>query len=229
MRWRWLYLWLGLHGVGIVGADALPVAQDAARVICESRDGSLVRCPLATAGQVQLLRQLSATPCIRGSQWDRYDGGIWVSQGCRGEFTVLVASASEQPQRRVLRCSSSGGLQSCPVRLRGAPVRLLRQLSLLPCREGRSWGVRRNEIWTTRGCDGEFEIGDAQGRLVEAPWLIECASRNGMRQRCGASIRLGARLHRQFSRAACEEGRSWGWNSEGIWVDDGCRGEFLVQ
>jgi hypothetical protein len=36
------------------------------------------------------------------------------------------------------------------------------------------------------------------------------------------------RLQRQLSDSACIEGRSWGWNRAGIWVDQGCGASFLV-
>ncbi|WP_368734132.1 DUF3011 domain-containing protein, partial [Enterobacter cloacae] len=64
--------------------------------------------------------------------------------GCRAEFRARRAAGAAPPAdssgkrlvRRVVRCESNGRPQSCPVRLDGAPVRLLRQLSVLPCREG---------------------------------------------------------------------------------------------
>ena len=31
---------------------------------------------------------------------------------------------------------------------------------------------------------------------------------------------------RQLSRAACIQGRTWGYGRNGIWVSDGCRAEF---
>ncbi|MCS6885221.1 MAG: DUF3011 domain-containing protein [Acidobacteriota bacterium] len=36
------------------------------------------------------------------------------------------------------------------------------------------------------------------------------------------------RLLRQFSKAPCRKDYSWGYDSRGVWVDKGCRGEFLV-
>ena len=35
----------------------------------------------------------------------------------------------------------------------------------------------------------------------------------------------GVQLVRQLSRAACIQGRSWGYGRNGIWVSDGCRAE----
>lgn len=38
----------------------------------------------------------------------------------------------------------------------------------------------------------------------------------------------GVRLVRQLSRTACVEGRTWGYSSNRIWVDNGCRAEFAI-
>ena len=36
------------------------------------------------------------------------------------------------------------------------------------------------------------------------------------------------RLVKQRSDAPCEQGSSWGFDTRGIWVDHGCRADFLV-
>ena len=38
----------------------------------------------------------------------------------------------------------------------------------------------------------------------------------------------GVRMTNQLSRANCVEGHSWGFNNNGIWVDNGCRAEFTL-
>ena len=35
---------------------------------------------------VQLVRQLSSSPCVQGRSWGYGRNGIWVAQGCRAEF-----------------------------------------------------------------------------------------------------------------------------------------------
>ena len=70
----------------------------------------------------------------------------------------------------------------------------------MPCREGHSWGYKRNEIWTTRGCQGDFEVGaEDTGAFVDVPRRISCDSKDRRRRFCGASIRVGASLLRQRS------------------------------
>ena len=226
---RWL---LGLCVLACLSQAREAVAAQPAlptQVTCESKDMARVHCPIETGNGVELVRQLSNNSCIRGSEWDIERGGIWVSLGCRGEFRTRVPVASATQMRRVLHCESDGRQQSCPVMLRGAPVRLLRQRSAWPCKEGRSWGVRRNEIWVSRGCDGEFEIGAEDGSgFVDAPRRVTCESKSRARRMCGITVEHDVRLDRQLSGSACVEGDSWGWSRDGVWVDGGCRAEFLV-
>lgn len=194
---------------------------------CESRDMERVRCPLDTKGGVQLVRQLADRPCIRESSWGADEHGIWVSHGCRGEFSRVASGASSRPVRRVIRCESNGRPRSCPVTLRGVPVRLLKQQSGLPCREGFSWGTKRNEIWVSRGCQGEFEIGAVDGSgFVDVPRQLVCESKRKLRRECGVTVERKVTLVKQLSGVACVEGRTWGWNRNGVWVDGGCRAEF---
>lgn len=98
-----------------------------------------VHCDIDVSNGVDLIRQLSSNSCIRGSEWGTDRSGVWVTLGCRAEFRARRAENGAAPSaesrkrlvRRVVRCESNGRPQSCPVRLDGAPVRLLRQLSVL--------------------------------------------------------------------------------------------------
>ncbi|MFI8716867.1 DUF3011 domain-containing protein [Stenotrophomonas sp. NPDC077464] len=202
-------------------------------VRCQSRDMEWVHCDMPVAGGVDLVRQLSDNSCVRGSEWGTDRTGVWVTLGCRAEFRSRgIAQATPGTQRnvrRVVRCESNGRPTSCPVMLQGAPVRLLRQLGALPCREGHSWGVKRNEIWVTRGCQGDFEVGAADGSgFLDVPRTLVCESKSRQRRFCGAGISKDARLVKQLSGSPCEQGRSWGWDARGVWVDEGCRAEFQV-
>lgn len=57
---------------------------------------------------------------------------------------------------------------------------------------------------------------------------IECASRNYEYEFCRTDTRGGVRLMKQISEANCREGRSWGYDRNGIWVDEGCEARFQV-
>jgi hypothetical protein len=111
-------------------------------------------------------------------------------------------------------------------------VRLRRQLSREACVEGISWGFDRDGIWVDQGCRAEFEIGGATpasgGSPFGGPKTVKVESKGMQRVYKRTSTKGGVRLHRQLSREACVEGVSWGFDRDGIWVDQGCRAEFQV-
>ncbi len=57
---------------------------------------------------------------------------------------------------------------------------------------------------------------------------VMCESRNNRRNYCAADTRGGVTLDRQLSSAQCVQGRTWGFDARGIWVEGGCRGEFRI-
>ena len=57
---------------------------------------------------------------------------------------------------------------------------------------------------------------------------MRCDSNDKLPRHCPADTSGGVRLYRQLSRSTCVEGRSWGYDGNGIWVEDGCRAEFEV-
>ncbi len=214
-----LVLWLAGPGVAAAASGV---------VRCEADGPARVHCAMDTRHGVDLVRQLSERSCIRESDWGVDATGVWVARGCRAEFGERREPTGVT--RYTIRCESrSGRPGQCPVRLRGAPVRLLRELSVLPCRRDESWGVGRNEVWVSRGCKGEFEIGDRDGNFPPGARLLACESKERQRRSCGTTIMRGAILFRQLSGMPCVEGQTWGWDAERVWVDNGCRAEFSVE
>ena len=59
-------------------------------VTCESQDrrDRFCQVDVGGGGSVYLERQLSNTSCVEGASWGWNRGGVWVTQGCRGVFTV---------------------------------------------------------------------------------------------------------------------------------------------
>ncbi|WP_462116710.1 DUF3011 domain-containing protein, partial [Lysobacter xanthus] len=55
---------------------------------CASEDGRWKHCSADVRGGVDLMRQVSRNPCIRGQSWGVDGGGVWVNGGCRAEFRV---------------------------------------------------------------------------------------------------------------------------------------------
>jgi hypothetical protein len=66
---------------------------------CESRSHRWASCPVYIQGSVQLVRQISNSPCIRNQTWGQLrNDAIWVSNGCRARFQVS-GTRSTQPMR----------------------------------------------------------------------------------------------------------------------------------
>ncbi|MEJ1964276.1 MAG: DUF3011 domain-containing protein [Gammaproteobacteria bacterium] len=57
---------------------------------------------------------------------------------------------------------------------------------------------------------------------------MKCESQDGRRNNCNADLR-GYRIAdvREISKADCDIGRNFGYDDRGVWVDDGCRAEFI--
>jgi len=190
---------------------------------CESDEGRTRQCPADTSGGVKLVRRLSDSPCVEGESWGFGVNGVWVAQGCRGEFAV---GFRPRPQHRdTLRCESGDGRwQLCPLESKGS-VQLVKQLSRNPCILDENWGRDERGIWVAQGCRGEFRVEGGHTRDAEH---VRCESKGGKEQRCKASIEQNVRLVRQLSESACIKDQTWGWDGSGVWVKNGCRAEFEV-
>ena len=130
----------------------------------------------------------------------------------------------------------------CDVPWRDA--RLVRQLSDTACIRGQNWGIDRGGVWVDRGCGGRFiaaggyhvgSPGHGSGGWQPGPgwdsrFVVGCASENYGYRFCQVDLGGAGRAYvsRKISGAQCVEGRTWGWNRAGIWVDQGCSAEFTI-
>jgi len=57
---------------------------------------------------------------------------------------------------------------------------------------------------------------------------VRCESQDRRTRHCNMDTRGGVRLTRRLSDASCVQGRSWGYDSRGVWVTNGCRAEFAT-
>jgi hypothetical protein len=114
-------------------------------------------------------------------------------------------------------------------------VRLSKRLSDAPCIQGRSWGFDRNGIWVDDGCRAVFEYNDGDGGRNPGPFpgwemkRVTVESNDGKRTYRRIEHDGTVRLSKKLSDAPCVMGRTWGFDKNGIWVDDGCRAEFEVR
>jgi hypothetical protein len=220
--------------VALVAASVLvPALASAGRVKVESKDMRRVYKRTSTRGGVRLVKQLSREACVQGVSWGFDRDGIWVDQGCRAEFETGEATSAWAPASGRIVTVESEGMQReyRYVSTRGG-VRLRRQLSREACVEGVSWGFDRERIWVDKGCRAEFEVGGEPaptgGSLFGGPRTVKVESKGMQRTYKRTSTKGGVRLVKQLSREACVEGVSWGFDRDGIWVDQGCRAEFSV-
>jgi hypothetical protein len=57
---------------------------------------------------------------------------------------------------------------------------------------------------------------------------ITCSSNDGRRNWCDIGRARDAQLVRQISGSACIRDSTWGVDRRGLWVDRGCRAEFII-
>ncbi|MFC3549647.1 DUF3011 domain-containing protein [Lysobacter cavernae] len=240
----------GLLAAVFLAAFAAPAAAqysdyghggDGQTVRCDSNDSRYRECQADTRYGVSLIRQYSKSPCIEGRTWGSQRGAVWVSGGCRAEFAVGRGGGGggwngEGSGGDSVRCDSNDNrYRQCPID--GRRVYLQRQYSKSPCIEGRTWGYQRGFVWVSGGCRAQFSSRNSgggggwdhgQGGGWDQAQTLYCGSEDRRQRRCNVSIRRDARLIRQASKAPCIEGQSWGWDRNGIWVVNGCRGDFRV-
>jgi hypothetical protein len=118
-------------------------------------------------------------------------------------------------------------------------VELRRQLSKASCREYDTWGATGDGsgVWVRDGCRAEFVVeerrwGGGGGRdRDDDETTFTCKSKHYDYNHCDVPGGRGRRIElvRQISKAKCERGNTWGEDSRGVWVMNGCEGEFSAR
>jgi hypothetical protein len=87
-------------GASVVLAQEPPASGAVRTVTCSSKPGERQHCPANTSKGVVLARSGGESPCLLGKTWGYDDRGVWVADGCSGEFVVGEASpvATEKPE-----------------------------------------------------------------------------------------------------------------------------------
>jgi hypothetical protein len=165
----------------------------------------------------------------------------WAQSGITSQNGRQVTCASDDMKRHTCRVDTSRG------------VTMVNQRSGSPCIQGQTWGYTRQGIWVDRGCRADFYLasnyrpgnggpgfqpgnpgygsggpGYGPGGPNYRPTTITCSSNNGKRNYCPVDTSRGVRLTNQRSGSACVQGQSWGWDNRGVWVDRGCRADFVT-
>jgi len=90
-------------GLGLLAPTlALALAQEppaAAPLVCESKAGERQVCPGDTSAGVALMKSTGASACLLGKTWGYDDEGVWVADGCSGEFQLgrIAAGGAAAP------------------------------------------------------------------------------------------------------------------------------------
>lgn len=152
-----------------------------------------------------------------------------------GILAMAIGSALAVQDRQVTVESKDGKRVHKRVDHEGR-VRLVRQLSDKPCREGRTWGQDRTGIWVSDGCRAVFAYSQSNGNRPD--WTKPTQGirtikfkleSDGRRETRRIDTSGGVKMIRQLSDTRCVQGRSWGYDRNSVWVDNGCRAEFEVR
>jgi len=213
-------------------------AQNGRNVTCASDDGKRHLCRVDTSRGVQMTNQRSGSPCIQGQTWGYDRQGIWVDRGCRADFFLGgggpgMGPGGPPPPGATVTCSSNDGKRNYCAVYTGRGVQLIKQRGGSPCIQGQTWGYDGRGIWVDRGCRADFRVmsgGPAMGPGGRPPpgVTITCSSNDGKRNFCPANTSRGVELTNQRSGSPCIQGQTWGYDGRAIWVDRGCRADFLT-
>jgi len=199
-----------------VDAEAQPAPAPAAsaptRIECGAAAGDRSTCPADTSQGVVLIHQAGAGNCVLGRTWGFDATGVWTADGCRGTFAFT-------DNRVTVPCSAAAGAREVCKADTAAGVALVGDAPA--CILGRTWGYDRDGIWVSDGCHGTFVLTTRGG--------VACGS-DGPRQHCAADTSAGVVVARSTATAtaACVLGESWGYDATGVWVEKGCRAEFVL-
>jgi hypothetical protein len=143
-------------------------------------------------------------------------------------LTIVLWCESLAAAGARVTCHANGRYRECRVGTHGN-ITMILELTPNACVEGVTWGTRvSGTVWVDKGCGAIFEIEEVTG--APAGGRVICESEHGNHKVCPAETRNGVTLVRKLSSAACVEEVNWGYDSDKgqIWVDDGCRAEFMI-
>jgi hypothetical protein len=247
-----LVLMVSMVAGPLICSPANASAQTTA-VRCESVANNRKQCPIAVGVNVVLSKHLSETPCTQGTNWGVGQGFIWVTGGCRAEFTVTGGGTYPPPAQSNENATVN--------QLRACRTEVDRRLAnytydqIVVADAGRQGNVSRVR-WragstggtcavTSSGRVVDFKITPTDGALIPeggdtagtgqpapdvgaAPATLTCESRTGGRQECPIAQNGPIKLTRQLSQSPCRLNDTYGTGAGYVWVDKGCRGEFRV-
>ncbi len=240
-------------GIAIGVAPALAQSTRTTRINCYANGNGSRTCDLPPNTQsISYLGPDRSGRCREGDTWRRRGNDLWVSGGCGGVFEVVsYAGGSSGPggswggsggwggnsgngfAGEITCRSRDGRQQECSANTNNR-VEMLQQYSSSPCIEGSTWRATRNSIIVRNGCQARFGYGYGNSGGSGGGWgnnsgfagQTECRSNDNRYRRCSVNTENRVEMLRQFSSSTCTRGRSWGYDRNSIWVDNGCQARF---
>jgi hypothetical protein len=239
MHRRMRIVMVGLVLALFAALSAPRLSAQTGTVTCESKGSSREQCAVQRDATVELARQLSDTPCRREVNWGQGPAYIWVSGGCRAEFTVTAGYAGVP----------ASNASATPVQLRACRVEADRrlpgytygQIGVEP--QSRKGSVAEVRWWTATSAglcsvatDGRilrFSTGGTPGpsggyATPATTTQLTCESQSTGREECPIPQGAQVRLVRQISQSPCRLNDTYGTGQGYVWVAKGCRAEFEV-
>jgi hypothetical protein len=84
---RGLWVDRGCRAEFVIGRGGPPPRQN---ITCESNNMRRNWCAVGGSRDVQLVRQISGSPCIWRDTWGLDNRGLWVDRGCRAIFSFVT-------------------------------------------------------------------------------------------------------------------------------------------
>ena len=204
-------------------------------VRCESYSYRRQVCASDLQGaDVQLIHQLSNRSC--SGNWGFNQNEIWVANGCKADFRISRNNSNDPYnsgiQDGLVECRSTG------TRIEHCQVPDLQSIELIQERGGSyrnscggNWGYSSHGIWVRNGCDAQFRVvkyqTPTQSNNQNNPNReVICESNYGQVRTCQADTSGRVELVQNLSNTSCAN--RWGYDSNGIWVKDGCRAKFVT-
>lgn len=188
-----------------------PDARAQQTVRCESQNGRYQSCGIDTRGGVRLSRQLSSQGCWQNDTWGYDRNRIWVTNGCRAEFTVGSNSGH-----------SSGNNNGA---VAGVAIAALLGAAILANKNKDRDDDRYDQNYNP-DYGGGYRPGHGGGYNPIA--VIRCESKNNNLTNCAVPRNGPVEVYRQVSGTPCRYGSTWGTQPGSIWVTNGCRADFAV-
>jgi hypothetical protein len=138
----------------VAASETSQGSTQGASVSCASTPGQRTQCPANTSSGVALLRSTGPGPCLLGNTWGYDQTGVWVTDGCSGEFAlgqppvpdtskqapsypIVAASEPEWPTWGVIDATGSGVVvhRSDKAELALGAYALVRYINQLPAEQ----------------------------------------------------------------------------------------------